>query len=363
MRLQALVTKCLWMVPWGRHAAKKQSLADVVTVASPHPSPCLHIGWFAWPSANWSSPDCGLYQRCVAEVTFGPQLLKPPHLVTFTRSSGIDLRNITLTNPAFWGLQHFFCNDSYAGALTILAPRWTRQIAGFMPFSVRNYTVEHSYVHVGDDAVAIMSGPDWKNRSCGSDPTSQCAVDLASPRETAGVIFRNLFVRGRSVAIGSEDFGNVTNVLFDKCTIGDDYGSCPWAFKIKMHVNVGCYVGDVVIRDTRFGNIRNNTWQDPGNDGGTALLMGMSYGSDGKPDPRLPQPRLGNISFINVTANSTRLAGNLAGAEHDIFGLHFRDCHFHATDPKPWSLHAVDTNSCTSVRSTPPFPTTTTPSP
>jgi len=294
-------------------------------------------GWFAWPATNWSSPECGIHKHCAPDVFFGnaSHKLRPPHAVTFIRSTAVSVVNVTITNPAFWGLQHFYCNDSFQSHVTILAPRWTREIAGFMPWSVLRYTVLDSYVAVGDDAVAIMSGRD---------------------ATTAEVIFRRLFVRGRSVAIGSADFGNVTDVLFDDCTIGDDGGSSPWAFKIKMHVNVASHVSGIVIRNTRFGNITSNSWQDPGGDGGTAIQMGMNYGNV-PIDPRAGQPTISNISFINVTATQTRTVASLAGASpHSIARLYFVGCNFHATSPTPWTLTNVDTSTCTSVQTTPPFP-------
>eukprot|EP00040_Diaphanoeca_grandis_P001159 m.17629 g.17629 ORF g.17629 m.17629 type:complete len:503 (+) comp11593_c0_seq1:75-1583(+) len=312
-------------------------------------------GWYAWPSTNWSSPECGLRKHCTGATTFGPQSAKPSHVITFTHCSNVTMYNITVRNPAYWGMQHFFCNNTFISHVTILAPRWTREIAGFMPFSVRNYVVEDSFVYVGDDAVAIMSGPDYVDPMCAFNASIKCAVSRVS-QTTMGVIFRRLFVRGRSVAIGSEDFGNVTDVLFEDCTIGDDDGSCPWAFKIKMHANTDCRVGDIVIRDTKFGRISNNTWQDPGNDGGVAIYMAMSY-HDAPVNPDLGQPRLSNISFVNVTATATRMAGSIVGALHSIEGLHFRDCAFHSSASKPWALTNVSVETCTAINTTPTFPT------
>ena len=69
---------------------------------------------------------------------------------------------------------------------------------------------------------------------------------------TRALTFRRLFVRGRSVAIGSADSGNVTDVLFIDCTIGDDEGSAAWAFKIKMHVNMPSHVSGVVFNNCKF---------------------------------------------------------------------------------------------------------------
>ena len=43
-----------------------------------------------------------------------------------------------------------------------------------------SYTVEDSYVAVGDDAVAIMSGPDYLNGACQSDASTPCPVSPIS---------------------------------------------------------------------------------------------------------------------------------------------------------------------------------------
>jgi polygalacturonase len=311
-------------------------------------------GWFAWPSANWSSPECGVQKHCAGPTFFGSPPMRPPHTLTFVHCSNVTLSNVTVTNPAYWGLQHFFSNDTSISAVTILAPRWTREIAGFMPFSVLRYAVSDSYVAVGDDAVAIMSGPDWADPA-GCAAGNECPVANWS-WPTRDVSFRRLFVLGRSVAVGSEDFGNVTDVLFDDCTIGDDAGSAPWAFKVKMHSNVGCYVGAITVQNTKLGRIRNNTWQDPGDSGGTAILMALSY-NDPPVNRSMPQPSLGNVSFVNVTATECVSAGAMTGGLNPITGIHFENCAFRATSSTPWLLTNVSVDTCTSVNTTPPFPT------
>ena len=299
-------------------------------------------GWFAWPAANWSSPECGLHGRCIHNVFFGEpaQQLRPPHVLTFTSSTFIVLRNVTVRNPAFWGIQHFYCNNTKMSHVTILAPRWTRQIAGFMPWSVLDYAVEDSYVHVGDDAVAIMSGTDEAGKVW---PTSRLR-------------FKRLFVRGRSVAVGSADSGNVTDVLFEDCTIGDVDGSSPWAIKIKMHVNVASHVSGMMFRNVKLGNITSNTWQD--SKPYPAIQMGMNYGNVAV-DPTKGQPTIRNISFVNVSATETSVAGSFVGAtEGSISELHFQQCTFRSTARTPWSVTNVSTGGCTSKATSPPFPTT-----
>lgn len=320
-------------------------------------------GWAVWPAANWSNPACGLHRRCAKTPGTGsdaPGTVRPPQVLAFTRSRWVTVTNVTLANPPYWGLQHYFCNDTFMSHVTILAPRWTRQIAGFMPFSVRNYTVQDSYVAVGDDAVAIMSGPDFVDGACQADAAAPCPVSRYS-QPALGLVFRRVFALGRSFAFGSEDFGNVTDVLIEDCTIGDDEGSSSHAFAFKMHSNCGnatrtqCKISDVVVRNTKFGWIRNNTWQNPGNEGDFAIHMGLQY-SDPPIDPSLPQPLISNISFVNVTATRVFKVLQAGGAANNISGLHFVDCNFHATSPDPWVLKGVDTASCTSVNSAPPFP-------
>ena len=62
----------------------------------------------------------------------------------------------------------------------------------------------HEQVEVGDDAIAIMSGPDFLNgRVCSA--SEPCPVSLQSKPAT-GFVFRRVFIRGRSVAIGSEEY-------------------------------------------------------------------------------------------------------------------------------------------------------------
>ena len=63
--------------------------------------------------------------------------------------------------------------------------------------------MEDSYVAVGDDAVAIMSGPDFVHGACQADASKPCPVAPFS-QPAKGMVFRRVFVLGRSFAVGSE---------------------------------------------------------------------------------------------------------------------------------------------------------------
>ena len=51
-----------------------------------------------------------------------------------------------------------------------------------------------------------------------------------------------------------------------------------------------------------------------------------------------------------------KVLSSAGGAFNKVAGLHFVDCDFHATSPRPWVLTGVDAASCTSVNTLPPFP-------
>lgn len=96
--------------------------------------------------------------------------------------------------------------------------------------------------------------------------------------------------------------------------------------------------------------------QDPGDAGGTAILMGMNYGNV-PVDRTKGQPTIFNISFINVSATHTTTVASLVGAlPNSIQRLHFDNCNFKATSQRPWELSNVDIPSCTSVDTVPEFP-------
>ena len=85
--------------------------------------------------------------------------------------------------------------------------------------------------------------------------------------------------------------------------------------------------------------------------------MFASY-NDPPVDPLRPQPTISNISFVNVTATATVAAGQLVGGLHNISALRFENCAFNSSDKRtPWRLSRVDAASCSSVNTTPPFPT------
>ena len=63
--------------------------------------------------------------------------------------------------------------------------------------------------------------------------------------------------------------------MVEDCTIGDDEGSSPWAFKYKSHQNYAGKMVNHTYRRIKVGKIAANTYQQP--HGGYFLSIQLRY--------------------------------------------------------------------------------------
>jgi polygalacturonase len=155
-----------------------------------------------------------------------------PWLILLHRVHNFTLYNITLRNsPGF----HVAINQSdgfTAWGVKIMTPKTARNTDGIDPGSSTNVTIEHCYIHTGDDDVAVKSG--------GTMPASHISI------------LHNHFYTGHGMSIGSGTSGGVDHMLVDDLTIdGADNG-----IRIKSDRSRGGLVHellykDVCIRDTK----------------------------------------------------------------------------------------------------------------
>ncbi|HEU5351516.1 MAG TPA: pectinesterase family protein [Terracidiphilus sp.] len=153
-------------------------------------------------------------------------------LILLRRVRNFTLYNITLRNsPGF----HVAVNQSdgfTAWGVKIMTPKTARNTDGIDPGSSTNVTIEHCFIHTGDDDVAVKSG--------GATPASHISI------------LHNHFYTGHGMSIGSGTSGGVDHMLVDDLTIdGADNG-----IRIKSDRSRGGLVHnllykDVCIRDTR----------------------------------------------------------------------------------------------------------------
>ena len=103
---------------------------------------------------------------CAGPTYFGspPQqpLMRPPHVLTLTHCARTAVVNVTITNPAYWGVQHFFSNSTLMSHVTILAKRgrrpYDRAATARQPVSLTRASREARQRRVGTRADARTPG-------------------------------------------------------------------------------------------------------------------------------------------------------------------------------------------------------------
>lgn len=162
-----------------------------------------------------------------------------PRLIVADSSDDFTLYGITLRNsPNF----HVIVNKSdgfTAWAVRIDAPATARNTDGIDPASSTNVTIAYSYIHAGDDNVAIKAGK--------TGPASHITIA------------HNHFYSGHGMSIGSETNGGVSAVRVSDLTIdGADNG-----IRIKSDLSRGGLVHDVSYEHVCMRNVKNPIVMDP----------------------------------------------------------------------------------------------------
>ncbi|MGO9317079.1 MAG: pectinesterase family protein [Terracidiphilus sp.] len=156
-----------------------------------------------------------------------------PVMIVLRHADNFNLYKITLRNsPNF----HVGINETdgfTAWGVKIMTPKTARNTDGIDPGSSRNVTIAYSYIHTGDDDVAVKSGR--------GGPSSNISI------------LHNHFYTGHGMSIGSGTNGGVDHMLVDDLTIdGADNG-----IRIKSDRSRGGLVHDLLYRDVCIRNTTN----------------------------------------------------------------------------------------------------------
>jgi polygalacturonase len=160
-----------------------------------------------------------------------------PRIIVVTASRDFTLYRITLKNsPNFHVV---FNGDGFtAWGVTIDTPRTARNTDGIDPSNATNVTITHSFIHAGDDNVAIKAGS--------AGPSSHITIE------------HNHFYNGHGVSIGSETDGGASAIRVSDLSIdGADNG-----IRIKSNESRGGLVRDIVYEDICIRETKNPILMD-----------------------------------------------------------------------------------------------------
>lgn len=212
-----------------------------------------------------------------------------PKLVILDHCRHVRIEGITVQNSPMWQLVPYYSDDVTIRNVHIYAPQHSPNTDAIDPFSSSHVVIDHVYSDVGDDNVAIKSGP---INSPGPDSPSH---DITITDCT--------FLHGHGLSVGSELSGGAYNITGERIHFdGTDNG-----IRVKANRDRGNQVYNLVFKDLDMKGVR---W---------ALIISEYYpkvmpteGEGPQPIGRLT-PHFHDITIENLKAVNSENAGAIVG--------------------------------------------------
>ena len=230
-----------------------------------------------------------------------------PRLVVFDHCKHILVEGVTIQNSPMWQLVPYYSSDIVIRNIKVLAPQHSPNTDAVDPFSSSNIVIDHLYADVGDDDIAIKSGP---ANSPGPDSPSRNIT-----------ITDCTFLHGHGLSIGSEIAGGAQNIHAERIHFdGTENG-----IRIKANRDRGNDVSHISFRDIDMKGVKS------------AIIISEYY-------PKIPSPadvtsapitrltpHFHDITIDNMTAVGSASAGVIVGLpEAPVAGLVLHNVHISA---------------------------------
>jgi polygalacturonase len=212
-----------------------------------------------------------------------------PKLIVFDHCRHVRMEGVTVQNSPMWHVVPYYSEDVQLRNLKILAPAHSPNTDAIDPFSSSHVVIDHVFSDVGDDNVAIKSGP---INSSGPDSPSE---DITITDCT--------FLHGHGLSVGSEIAGGAHRIRAERIHFeGTDNG-----IRIKANRDRGSDVSGLEFRDIDMKDVKN------------ALIISEYYPAvlppalaDAMPVTRLT-PHFHDIRLENVTATGSAMGAAIVG--------------------------------------------------
>ena len=225
-----------------------------------------------------------------------------PKLIIFDHCKHVRVEGVTIQNSPMWQLVPYYSDDVIIRNIRILAPPNSPNTDAIDPFSSSHVVISHVYADVGDDNIAIKSGP--INSPGPDDPSRDITITDCT------------FLHGHGLSIGSEIAGGAQNIRAERIHFeGTDNG-----IRVKANRDRGNDVGHLFFRDIEMKDVKN------------ALVISEYYPRILPPATEVAQPvtrltpHFHDIVLENVTATGSASAGAIVGLpEAPITGVVLRN--------------------------------------
>ncbi len=190
-------------------------------------------------------------------------------LICIMNGQNINIQGLKIENSPCWTIHYIYSNQVTLHDLNIISTAHNGD--GIDPDSSTDSYIFNCTFSTGDDCIAIKSGKNPEGYFVGK-PTRNLRITDCD------------FVKGHSLAIGSEMSGGVSDVFIQDCKIGN----LMHGLQIKATKDRGGYVRNVIVRDCELLKI--------------TLYTAVNYNNDGEAAPVLPQFSDMEFSNLNLTA-------------------------------------------------------------
>jgi polygalacturonase len=212
-----------------------------------------------------------------------------PKLIIFDHCKNVRIEGVTVQNSPMWQIVPYYSDKVVIRNVRILAPQHSPNTDAIDPFSSSNILIDHVYSDVGDDNVAIKSGP--INSPGPDDPSKNITITDCT------------FLHGHGLSIGSELSGGAQNIRAERISFeGTDNG-----IRVKSNRDRGNDIGNFIFRDITMKNVKN------------PIIISEYYPKVMPPDNEAPQavgrltPHFHDILIVNLTATGAGVAAAIVG--------------------------------------------------
>jgi polygalacturonase len=217
-----------------------------------------------------------------------------PKLIIFDHCKHIRVEGVTIQNSPMWQLVPYYSDDIVIRNIKVLAPANSPNTDAIDPFSSSHVVIDHVFADVGDDDIAIKSGP--INSPGPDDPSRDITITDCT------------FMHGHGLSIGSEIAGGAQNIRAERIHFeGTDNG-----IRVKANRDRGNDVSHLFFRDIDMKNVKN------------ALIISEYYPKVLPPATEAAQPitrltpHFHDIVLENVTATGSQSAGAIVGLPESL---------------------------------------------
>lgn len=192
-------------------------------------------------------------------------------LICIMNGQNIDIAGLNIENSPCWTIHYIYSDKVTLHDLNIVSTAHNGD--GIDPDSSTESYIFNCRFSTGDDCIAIKSGKNPEGNVVG--------------KPTRGIRITDCdFVKGHSLAVGSEMSGGVSDVFIQDCKIGN----LLHGLQIKATKDRGGYVKNVIVRDCELLKV--------------TLYTELNYNNDGAAAPELPL--FSDMEFTNLNLSKAK---------------------------------------------------------